>query len=373
MLSLCDNRRVGGLSARRAFTLVELLVVIAIIGVLVALLLPAIQAAREAARRNSCKNQLKQFGLGCLNHESSIGHFPSGGWTGSWLGDADRGSGADQPGSWIYNILPYIEQQSLHDLPKDGQPDVMTAQQSAGAGRMLREPFDTIYCPSRNTALSELSDPRLYVSQEPPLVLDVGSLVPVPDYAANFGDRGMYQQINGGAPLKLVLLPAFNVPNTTTGIWNSNVNKPLDYWANNSGGDPEPNLVNGVIFSRSEIKFRHITDGTAQTYLIGEKWQKAEGSEVGPSNHSWADGASDDSLRTAAQQPLPNSVVTTAQYLAQKDEVNAASLSYRFGSPHTAGLQMVFCDGHVETISYDIDLYVHQTQANRQDGQVLQE
>jgi prepilin-type N-terminal cleavage/methylation domain-containing protein/prepilin-type processing-associated H-X9-DG protein len=46
------------------FTLVELLVVITIIGLLVAILLPALSAAREAARNSTCKNNLRQFGIG---------------------------------------------------------------------------------------------------------------------------------------------------------------------------------------------------------------------------------------------------------------------------------------------------------------------
>ena len=61
---------------RYGFTLVELLVVIAIIGILVALLLPAVQSAREAARRASCVNNLKNLGLGALNHLDVKRHFP---------------------------------------------------------------------------------------------------------------------------------------------------------------------------------------------------------------------------------------------------------------------------------------------------------
>ena len=104
MLKVAIKRKSSG------FTLVELLVVIAIIGILVALLLPAVQAAREAARRTQCKNHLKQLGIASQLHVDTHKFFPSGGWGDWWVGCPDMGCGKNQPGTWTYQLLSYIEE-----------------------------------------------------------------------------------------------------------------------------------------------------------------------------------------------------------------------------------------------------------------------
>jgi prepilin-type N-terminal cleavage/methylation domain-containing protein len=342
--------------SQRAFTLVELLVVIAIIGILIALLLPAVQAAREAARRAQCQNHLKQLSLGCMNHESAQKLFPSGGWGNKWVGDADRGTGEEQPGSWLYSVLPFAEEQALHDMPKDGQRDVHDQPQLFGARDMVTKPAPVMFhCPSRRTSivyLVEAHHPDIAVNAkrvdplEPP-----GYYLGSNDYAANAGD-GDYLSAEGP--------PSILQGKTKTGraLYRSN----MDTLGKIPNGTY---LCTGVIFQESEVGIKHIVDGASKTYLIGERYMDnknylrdlvgTDGNPLiyGGDNWGWAHGFDDDTVRSGLNVPLVDTNFNVGD---------------RFGSAHAGGWHAAFCDGHIESVSYDIDLLVHQNNANRRDS-----
>jgi prepilin-type N-terminal cleavage/methylation domain-containing protein/prepilin-type processing-associated H-X9-DG protein len=124
----------------QGFTLIELLVSIAIIGVLISLLGPAIQKAREAARRTDCENRIRQVALGVSLFHDTFRIVPSNGgpdpestlelvggsatqpstyelYSGTtylWgVGDPSL-TGKLQTGSWLYSILPKVEQEAAY-------------------------------------------------------------------------------------------------------------------------------------------------------------------------------------------------------------------------------------------------------------------
>ncbi|MGD9636510.1 MAG: DUF1559 domain-containing protein, partial [Pirellulales bacterium] len=239
MTSSCERRR----SVRTGFTLVELLVVIAIIGILVALLLPAVQAAREAARRGACVNNLRNIGLALHEHHDAHGFFPSNGWGTGWTADPDQGTGKDQPGSWMFSVLPFIEEQAVHDIGS-GQPGwPIPAKKKILLASIIKTPIALFYCPSRRPAAAY--PVKFWVGKN---WTHDGSPLARNDYAACSGSGSTIAGLVG----------VVYAPNTYT---------EADSWA----AWPSKDNYNGLVFIRSEVPLRQVTDGTSNTYMVGEK------------------------------------------------------------------------------------------------------
>jgi prepilin-type N-terminal cleavage/methylation domain-containing protein len=340
-----------------AFTLVELLVVITIIGILIALLLPAVQAAREAARIGQCQNNLKQLALGCLACEHATGFFPSTGLGSAGAspsgnpgpvaltGDADLEGDFLQPGGWLYNILPYIEQKALHDMGAGigfsgpmppPQPwtlyDFRRIQRSAKLEvntRRLAVPLAIFYCPSRRAAAAypwTAVDP--YSGHYNNFIVPPPTAVGKTDYAGNSGI--------GDPPCPSIFWPTAHTPNSFG---------PICPWT-------------------IRCRTSDITDGTSNTYLAGEKYVATHGYADGTSEGDQMAalvGCSFDTLRqTAFDYGVPRRDgaidILPNGFAGPVWDHDCHDL---FGSAHPDGLGMAFCDGSVHTISYSISIQVH--------------
>ena len=212
---------------RSAFTLIELLVVIAIIAILIALLLPAVQQAREAARRTQCRNNLKQIGISLHNYHDAHKTFPPG------FIQADLSNPATELGlAWGAFLLPYLDQSPLYNRYNMVAPVASKAQLPA------------FQCPSDGHAEGEVRDTG-------PHYVGTGE-----GYAA----RSSYVACNGGE-----CTPGNCHYNQFNGTGDSReflLGQDIDILAGN-----------GVFWGNSRLRFRDITDGSSQTFAVGERNQ----------------------------------------------------------------------------------------------------
>ena len=120
--------------------------------------------------------------------------FPTGGWGYQWSGDPDRGTDWRQPGGWIYNVLPFIEQQALHDMGA-GDAGPQHAQLAEGHRQFVRMsvPITALNCPTRRRAIA-YPWTRVWTFQNAEMPVSVSRS----DYAANGGDT--YTDPGTGGP-----------------------------------------------------------------------------------------------------------------------------------------------------------------------------
>ncbi len=258
-----------------------------------------------------------------MSHEANFAFLPNGGWAWYWAGDPDRGAALKQPGGWIYNVLPFIEQRGLHDMGA-GLP---IAQKAAQLSVAAQTPIAVLICPTRRPV------------QVFPNYYSPGNMNPVPtavhsDYAANSGTLGP------------------------------------DWWGAPNTNDPSfadaPGFVyptftyDGVMNCLTLQKMSGITDGASNTYLLGEKYlipdHYMDGMEGTDNNPVYA-GIDWDWHRWSTTAP--------------KQDTPGLSDYYCFGSAHASGFNVAFCDGSVHSISFAIDPTTHAHLCCRNDGQLL--
>ena len=321
---------------------------IAIIGILIALLLPAVQSARESARRVQCLNHVKQIGLAFHQHHETHGHFPTGGWGWDWLGDEERGFGLKQPGGWLYNILPFIEEQAVYDMGK-GTWDRSTGAPRAyirARSRLVATPLAIMNCPSRRGALP-YGNPWGWAPNNFPKNIVPLTEMAKSDYAANAGDRlEFFQIMDGGGP------------------------GPPSYAAGDSGSYAWSQLeFSGICFQRSMIQFKNITDGSSKTISVGEKHvlvpDYTTGGDPGDNWTMYA-GFDGDMHRVTYTARNPNRRDCPPRLDNYNDQYEEC-----FGSAHAVALNIGFCDGSARSISYEIDEITWSRLGNREDGHTI--
>ncbi len=289
--------------------------------------------------------QYQAVGAGALEHENAKKFLPTGGWWFAWIGDPDQGSGRNQPGGWIYCLLPYIEQPTLAQLGAGLQSQ--SAAKNAFGTQLATTPLPALYCPSRRSVQTY----QYNYQSSPQYALNWNnastSAVARSDYAANAGDNGT----NDG------------------GAW-----APTTIAQGLTGPFPDTSQVTGIGFYRSEVSVAAVKDGASNTYLFGEKYLNPDSYTTGidyADNENCYVGVDNDTLRISASTTVSGASTTVNTYYPPLLDTPGNATTFPFGSAHPGTFNISFCDGSVHAISYAIDPETHRRLSNRLDGQVL--
>jgi len=292
--------------AARGFTLIELLVVIAVIAILIALLLPAVQQAREAARRTQTRNNLKQIGVALHNYHDVHNTFPPG-----WIGVTGSAPDVEGPSGfgWAAFILPQLEQDNVYNQLDFSQP------LTAAANNIARNTYLPLF---RNP-----SDPGPNFWNLPSE--GGGSTqtrLPTANYIGNFGTNEL-EDCEG--------LPA--------GV---------------------PCEGNGMFFHNSAVRIRDVTDGTSNTFHVGQRRTREN---LDPQWFSTWVGV------------IAGGEEAFARILGVADHTPNSSIGHLddFSSPHAGGVFFLFVDGRARFVSENINPGVFQGLATRAGGEVTGE
>jgi prepilin-type N-terminal cleavage/methylation domain-containing protein/prepilin-type processing-associated H-X9-DG protein len=385
----------------RGFTLIELLVVIAIIAILIGLLLPAVQKVREAAQRMSCQNNLKQLALACHTYHEANGAFPRGGnynpvdaltnpkYSGTdpvtglpWGSQHYRGS----RGSWIFSILPYVEQGNLYNYSNAGSASLSTIvgipEEPSYGGKWFGQPepirwarrsgssmhdiasgmaaLDGHANPFRTSLVGTLQCPSESFTPTPPMIANgLDPTQPWQGLQCNY--VGVYGPSCPSANCSSAATFQGNCTNAAWGLHGVGNERTTD-----------PSKVLGMFnWGGIVVRITDVTDGTSNTLFIGETLmgQNARVTEMLP-QQGWVDAKTWVNLGYT-NIPINHFTPITAPCDGTNDFRNANNyaVSQGFKSNHAGGANFAFADGSVRLISQYINQQTYTYLSWRNDGQ----
>jgi len=313
-----------------------------------------------------CKNNLKQVGLAFQNHLNLYKHFPTGGWGWNWTGDPERGVGKTQPGGWAYNILPFIGETALHAMGKGSG-----AQKPQLLGMQTATFVKGFGCPSRRSESTTF-----------PMSVTGGVNFTVPAKVA----RMDYAACAGGMAGKQPVPNDVELHDNPQGPGPANNQADIDLYLSGSAPyglnlceDRNNNnrYATGVVYSRSMVRLKQVSDGLGKTYAVGEKFlmiDKYGTGNDGADNEWMFVGFDNDANRSATDigDGINSNILRDdrSTTVVNGDTLDHSGLGRNlWGSAHPSAFNMVFCDGSVHSIPFTLDLKTHRQLGNRMDGQ----
>ncbi len=306
--------------SRGGFTLIELLVVIAIIAILIALLLPAVQKVREAANRIACQNNLKQIGVALHTYHEAHNKLPVGGIThGNCCSTKSKTT-------WAIELLPYLDLKNLYDRYDQ---DVHNEDQDT-----IRKEYVGIYvCPSDDTGPFEPDQPESGPGNS--LLYMPGSYRAVSGKSDGCGWYDSHQ-------FKCLPL-SWRGPLHT--VWESEWNL----------GQEKLGQISGA-------------DGTSTTLMVGEMTTRSH-----PRRRTfWA--------YTYTSYNQSSTLAQSRTIIGDFDRCvdiggpgGSNSCKRGWGSFHPDIINFVMCDGHVRTISINIDMELFSNMGTISGNEIISE
>jgi prepilin-type processing-associated H-X9-DG protein len=364
--------------------LIELLVVIAIIAILIGLLLPAVQKVREAAARAKCQNNLKQISLATHGYHDAYQMFPRGGNYNPVDALTNAAYSAMNPayrasrGSWVFSILPSIEQKGLSDYSPAGLTTslsslvAMPVQPQDGTWPSKPEPDRWILRPGASMH-DMASGMAAWVGQTNPFRTSTISTLRCPSdpYKPQDAPESLYCNYMGvygpSCPSENCAATATFRANCTNAAWG----------LNGTGNERTTNktLVLGMFnWGGAIINMADVTDGTSNTLLVGEMLM-GESARVNEmlGQQGWVDAKSWVNL---GYTNIPLNHVTsdiTGCDGSNNDmrRMQNYATSQGFKSKHNQGVNFGFADGSVRFISQFINQETYTYLSTRSDGRAV--